>query len=80
MLALPLLLLLFPARYSGASGTWAMIGLYGPAKILKFFDHQIADQLSTGGHPWKHLAGAAAMLCYVTALSDRRPITGVPES
>jgi hypothetical protein len=79
MLALPLLLILFPPRYSGAFGTWAMIGFYGLAKLLEFFDHQIADVLSTGGHPWKHLAGATAMLCYVAAVSNRRPVTDAPE-
>jgi hypothetical protein len=79
MLALPLLLILFPPRYSGALGTWAMIAFYGLAKILEFFDRQIADVLSTGGHPWKHLAGAAAMLCYVTAVSNRRPVTDARE-
>jgi hypothetical protein len=79
MLSLPLMLILFPPRYSGAYGTWAMIGFYGLAKILEFFDREIADQLSTGGHPWKHLAGATAMFCYVTAVSNRRPLTGAPE-
>jgi hypothetical protein len=57
-----------------------MIGFYCVAKILEFFDRQIASVLSTGGHPWKHLAGAAAMLCYVYAVSNRRVITAVPES
>ena len=80
MLSMPLMLILFPSRYSSAFGAWAMIGFYGLAKILEFFDHQIADVLSRGGHPWKHLAGATAMFCYVTAVSNRRPVTGAPES
>jgi hypothetical protein len=80
MLALPLMLILFPPRYSGAAGTWAMIGFYCLAKILELFDQQIGPVLSTGGHPWKHLAGAAAMLCYVNAVSNRTVITAAPVS
>ena len=72
MLALPLMLLLFPARYSGTAGIWAMIGFYGLAKVLEFFDSQIGAVFATGGHPWKHVAGAAAMFCYVQMVSRRR--------
>jgi ceramidase len=80
MLALPLLLILFPSRYSAPAGVWAMIAFYALAKILEYFDHQIAPVLSTGGHPWKHLAGGAAMLCYVSAISGRRALTDAPVS
>jgi len=72
--ALPLLLLLFPPRYSRTGGIVAMICLYGLAKIFETFDHQIATILPPGGHPWKHVAGAAAMICYVTTVARRRPL------
>jgi hypothetical protein len=58
MLALPLILILFPAR--GSWGVWAMIGFYVLAKGL-----ELADHAPFSGHPWKHVAGAVAMLCYV---------------
>ena len=77
MLALPIMLILFSPRYSATAGVWAMIAFYGLAKILELFDRQIALVLSTGGHPWKHLAGGAAMLCYVNATSSRRAVTAV---
>ena len=76
MLALPLMLVLFPPRYTGAAGVWSMIGLYALAKILELFDHQISGFVATGGHPWKHISGAAAMLCYVETVARRRPIPG----
>jgi hypothetical protein len=74
MVAIPLMLILFPARYSGTGGAYAMIGFYALAKVLEFFDYQFAEVTSTGGHPWKRLAGAAAMLCYLNAVASRRPV------
>lgn len=62
--AVPLLLLLFPPRYSGAPWLWAAVALYGAAKIAELVD----------GHPWKHVAAAAALLCYVISVQRRRPI------
>lgn len=72
MVALPLLLILAPPRYSGVLGIFAMVGLYVVAKALELFDRQIGVILSTGGHPWKHLAGAVALLCYVNVVARRR--------
>jgi hypothetical protein len=74
MVALPLMLLLFPPKYSGTSGIVAMICLYGVAKILELFDLQIATVIPAGGHPWKHALGAAAMTCYVTTVAKRRSV------
>jgi hypothetical protein len=72
--AMPLMLGLFPPRYTGTRGLWAMVGFYVLAKILESFDGPIAAVLSTGGHPWKHLAAAAAMGCYVRTIAGRRAI------
>jgi len=74
MLALPLMLLLFPPRYTGSAAIWAMIGLYGLAKLFEFFDGKIGSKIAAGGHPWKHVAGAAAMLCYVQMVRTRKPV------
>jgi hypothetical protein len=48
-----------------------MMGLYGLAKITEGFDRQLAAILPGGGHPWKHVAAAAAMLCYVNMVARR---------
>jgi hypothetical protein len=72
MLAVPLLLLLFPPRYTGAAGLWGMIALYVVAKALELADAQIGAMIATGGHPWKHVAAAAAMACYTGTVRARR--------
>jgi hypothetical protein len=74
MIAIPLLLILLPPRYSGSAGLFATIGLYGIAKLFELFDWQMTAIVSSGGHPWKHLAAAAALLCYVTTVARRRPL------
>jgi hypothetical protein len=75
MLAVPMMLILFPARYTGTAGIWAMVGLYGVAKVLELADHSIWSFAAPfSGHPWKHLAGAAAMLSYVEAVRRRQPV------
>jgi hypothetical protein len=71
LLLLPLMLAVFPPRYTGTRGLWAMVGFYVLAKIFEQFDRQIAAVVSTGGHPWKHLAAASAMLCYVNTVAGR---------
>ena len=72
MLAIPLMLMLFPPQYTGTAGIFVMIALYGVAKLLEFLDYQIASS----GHAWKHIAAAAAILCYVTMVAQRRPTQG----
>ena len=75
MIAVPMMLVLFPARYTGTGGIWAMVGLYGVAKMLELADHSIWSFAAPfSGHPWKHLAGAGAMLCYVETVRQRRPV------
>jgi hypothetical protein len=67
-----LLLILLPPLYSGSEGLFATIALYGMAKLFEVFDSQLTSIVSTGGHPWKHLAAAAAMMCYVMTVARRR--------
>jgi len=74
MIAIPLLLILLSPRYTGSAGLFATIALYGIAKLLELFDWQLAAIVSTGGHPWKHLAAAASLLCYVITVVRRRPL------
>lgn len=72
MLAVPLLLALFPPRYSAAGRIWCTVILYVFAKTAELLDHQIASVVVTGGHPWKHVAAAGALLIYVNAVAARR--------
>jgi hypothetical protein len=74
MLAILSMLIRFRAQYSRASGVYAMIGFYVLAKALELFDRPIAPVIATGGHPWKHLAGAIAMLFYVEMVARQRSL------
>lgn len=74
MIALPLMLILFPPRYSCTAGVYGLIAFYALAKIFEALDHWIAAIIATGGHPWKHVAAAVALLCYVSTIARRRPL------
>jgi hypothetical protein len=73
LLALPLMILLFPPRYSGGAGLLGMAGFYALAKVFELLDHRIVPLAATGGYPWKHALAALAMLCYVNMMAHRRP-------
>ena len=72
MLAIPLMMVLFPARAIPNSGLIGMMVFYTLAKVLEWQDSAIARVVSTGGHPWKHLAAATAVFCYVFSLERRK--------
>jgi hypothetical protein len=44
MAAIPLMLILFPARYSGTGGVYAMIGFYALAKCLELLTFRSAKR------------------------------------
>jgi hypothetical protein len=78
MLAMPLILTVFPPRYSAARWLWWTVILYVVAKMAEFLDHEIASLVATGGHPLKHFAAAGAILLYVNAVARRRPLQALP--
>ena len=69
---LPLLLLLYPPKYSHQGELWAMIAWYVGAKLLELLDVQIwsLGQL-VSGHTLKHLAAGAAVF-HVVRWVERR--------
>ena len=73
MLLIPLLLRLYPPRYSGDKDILAVIGLYLLALLCDFMDHQIAALTgAVSGHTVKHAIAALAMYCVVVRLKRRR--------
>jgi hypothetical protein len=72
LLAVLLMLACLPPVYSASRFTWWMLGLYVVAKAAELLDRQIAFITSTGGHPLKHLAAAAAAVIYIRGTSVRR--------
>lgn len=75
-LAILLMFLMCPPKYSGTS-YWVFAALlYALAKLLEFYDdaiYSVGSMLS--GHTLKHLAAAAACLAVLRYFQNRRPIT-----
>src|SRR6185503_4045933 len=62
-LALPLMFLLLPPKYSGTLYWIVAAALYALAKVLEHFDHAIYSiGHFVSGHTLKHLVAAAACL------------------
>jgi hypothetical protein len=74
-LALPLIFLLFPPKYSGTLYWMIAAALYALAKLFEFFDsaiYSVGPILS--GHTLKHLAAAAACFAILRYYQKRQPI------
>ena len=76
MLALPLLLALFPPRYTGTAGLVAALGWYVLAKLC---EHPLDGPIYAlghvvSGHTLKHLAAAVAAYQVLRMLRRRRPV------
>jgi hypothetical protein len=80
LLAIPLMLLLFPARYTGTADVWVALLWYGLAKLLEALDGQVyvlAQQIISG-HSLKHLAAAASAWWLLRMLRRRVPVADPP--
>jgi hypothetical protein len=74
MLAIPLLLLLFPPRYTGTAGLFAAVGWYGLAKVLEhLLDAPLYQMFSVSGHTLKHLSAACGAYAILRMVQLRRP-------
>ena len=73
-LALPLLFLLFPAKYTGTSYWVIAAAIYAFAKVAEFYDRAVyAAGSIPSGHTIKHLAAAAACFAIQRYFQTRRP-------
>lgn len=73
MALVPLLLRLYPPRYSGDRHILAVLAFYLLALACDFLDRPIADLTgSVGGHTIKHLLAAGAAYWVVVVLKKRR--------
>ena len=79
MLLIPLILLIFEARFSSDRAIWWFCGFYLIAKGFEVLDHQIFDFLAIiSGHSLKHLVASIACLIYLGYLQYRTALD--PES
>jgi hypothetical protein len=78
-IALPLLFLLFPPKYSGTSYWIIAAVLYAFAKLFEFYDHAIYSVGSIlSGHTLKHVVAAAACYAILRYFQQRQPRTTKP--
>jgi hypothetical protein len=73
MLALPLMMMLFPPRYSRGVELFVVVLVYGVAKALEYFDVQIwrATSQAVSGHTLKHVVAAMAAWFVLDMLKKR---------
>ncbi len=75
LLAIPLMLLLFPPKYTRSGGLFWLVGLYALAKIFELLDAQLFAQGGfVSGHTLKHLLSAMAAYEILRMLKSRRPV------
>jgi hypothetical protein len=76
LVALPLIFVLLPPKYTGASYWLFAAAFYALAKLLEFYDGAVFSVGSVlSGHTLKHLAAAAACFAILRYFMTRRPIT-----
>jgi hypothetical protein len=75
MLAVPLMVLLFPGRYTRGGDWLVLVGLYGVARVCEWLDRPIFDAGGLiSGHTLKHLVAALAGYWALRMLLRRRPV------
>ncbi|MEM7563297.1 MAG: ceramidase domain-containing protein [Pseudomonadota bacterium] len=74
ILLTPLILVMFPSRFTKTSYLWWFLGWYLAAKGLELLDHTIYEWLSISGHSLKHIAAGIGCLIYLRHLQLREKI------
>ena len=73
-LLIPLLMVLFPPRYTRSGDTLVVLGLYGAALGSEWLDRWLFDLTQVlSGHTLKHLLAALAVYWVLRMLVKRRP-------
>ena len=73
LLAVPLMLLLFPARFAGSAWLWVAVVLYAVAKVPELADAWVFSRAGVSGHTVKHVLAALATACLLGMFAARRP-------
>jgi hypothetical protein len=71
LMIVPLVLFLFPSRYSGAGNLVLVVIWYIVAKICEYFDQAIFLLIGVSGHTLKHLFAALALYFILRMLRKR---------
>lgn len=72
MAAIPVIMLLFPSRYTHGRAFWLMVALYAVAKVAEVYDGPVLEWSGFwSGHTVKHLVAAGASFVPLYALQRR---------
>jgi len=75
IVAIILLCVLFPPRYTGGTKLLGVVGLYGLAKVFELFDARVfAATGAVSGHTLKHLSAGLGVHFILDMLERRRPV------
>ena len=76
LLAIPLLIYLFPSRYTRGEQIFTIILIYALAKALELLDKEVFHLLGNviSGHSLKHVVAALATLATMRMLWQRQPL------
>ena len=75
LVALLLILSLFPPKYTGTPYWVGAAALYVLAKLLEYYDHEVYSHGGiVSGHTLKHLAAAGACFAVLKLFQVRRPL------
>lgn len=78
LVAIPLMVLLFPPRYTRSGDLFLVLGCYGVAKLFEVFDGPILRLGGiVSGHTLKHLTAAAATYLILRMIRLRKPMEEV---
>jgi hypothetical protein len=75
LLAIPLIVWLFPPRYTATADLFIALGWYGLAKVLEYFDRPVLAAVGVSGHTLKHIASALGAWWLLRMVERRRPVT-----
>lgn len=75
MLIIPMILLMFPSRYTHTAYLWGMLSAYIIAKIFEVFDGNIFNIIGMGGHAIKHVFAAIGPYLFFLAMKKRNRIS-----
>jgi len=74
LIAIPLILWLFPPRYTGTADMVCVLAWYALAKVFEFFDHGFFNLIGISGHTLKHLASGVGAWWILRMVARRRPL------
>lgn len=73
MVLIPIILLMYPKKFSNISGYWLLLLAYVLAKVFEYYDVQVYEMLGgfMSGHAIKHVVAAAGVFLLLLSYKNR---------